>query len=157
VGSSAGGHLVQMLGLVPTDAGLEGDGPWQEHASAVQAVASFCGVSDLAVLVRASRSDGSGAVREFLAGPEDQLEDRARRASPVTYVSPQSPPFLLVHGNKDGVVPYAQSEALARELTKAGNEDVTLVIVEGAEHNVYGFAQEENAARTIEFFRRTLL
>ncbi|MGW6710691.1 prolyl oligopeptidase family serine peptidase, partial [Streptomyces sp. NPDC054956] len=65
--------------------------------------------------------------------------DLARAASPVTYAVEGSnpPPFLLIHGTQDGLVPYSQSEQLAAALTKAGGE-VTLTPVEGADHIFLG-------------------
>lgn len=47
------------------------------------------------------------------------------------------PPFLLVHGTHDGLVPYSQSEALAEALRNAGGE-VVLQPVEGADHIFLG-------------------
>jgi dipeptidyl aminopeptidase/acylaminoacyl peptidase len=74
----------------------------------------------------------------MLTPPEDQLTrglDGVALAdvSPITHVTPQAPPFLLVHGTTDWLVPYAQSEQLAAALTEAG-VPVRLVPVEGAEH-----------------------
>jgi acetyl esterase/lipase len=157
IGSSAGGHLVELLGLVPPEAGLEGDGPYRDRSSAVQAVVSFCGPSDLTAFTKAVQAGGASAVRQLLAGPPATYIDRARVASPVTYVSRHAPPMLLVHGNGDETVPVAQSKLLAAKLRRAGAKDVSLVIVKGAPHGVYGFALEKNVARTLEFFRRTLL
>ena len=57
-------------------------------------------------------------------------------ASPVTYVSPDDPPFLIIHGNKDAVVPFNQSEILYERLIAAG-VPVTLVVVKNGGH---GFA-----------------
>ena len=54
-------------------------------------------------------------------------------ASPITHVTPAAPPFLLVHGTADWLVPYAQSEQLHAALTAAG-VDSRLVPVEGAQH-----------------------
>jgi len=54
-------------------------------------------------------------------------------ASPVTHVTPDSPPFLLVHGTADWLVPYAQSEQLHAALTAAG-VGCRLVPVDGAQH-----------------------
>jgi dipeptidyl aminopeptidase/acylaminoacyl peptidase len=59
-------------------------------------------------------------------------------ASPITHVTPAAPPFLLVHGVVDKVVPYAQSEVLEAALTAAG-VDVRLVPVEGADHIFDGY------------------
>jgi dipeptidyl aminopeptidase/acylaminoacyl peptidase len=70
--------------------------------------------------------------------PEDSLvaglDDAARTdASPITHVTPDAPPFLLVHGTADWLVPYAQSEQLHAALSAAG-VDCRLVSVEGAQH-----------------------
>jgi len=157
VGSSAGGHLVELLGLTTRADGLEGDGPYQGQSSAVQAVVSFCGPSDMTVFVRAMQAGGASAVRQLLAGPPGTLPERARAASPVTYVSRQAPPMLLIHGDRDETVPVTQSKALAAELRRAGARDVTLVVVKGAPHGVYGFALEKNVARMTAFFERTLV
>jgi dipeptidyl aminopeptidase/acylaminoacyl peptidase len=75
---------------------------------------------------------------ELVTPPEDQLtrglEGAALAdASPVTHVTPDAPPFLLVHGTADWLVPYAQSEQLHGALTTVG-VDSRLVPVEGAEH-----------------------
>ena len=75
---------------------------------------------------------------EFATPPEDFLlrgADAATRAdaSPITHVTPQAPPFLLVHGTTDWLVPFSQSEQLHAALTSLGVES-RLVPVEGAEH-----------------------
>jgi acetyl esterase/lipase len=79
-----------------------------------------------------------------LLSPEDELvrgvdEPLRSAASPVNHVTSDAPPFLLVHGTVDGVVPYAQSERLAAALTAAG-ATVQLVPVEGADHIFDGHA-----------------
>jgi dipeptidyl aminopeptidase/acylaminoacyl peptidase len=70
--------------------------------------------------------------------PEDHLlrglEGQTRAdASPVTHVTPGSPPFLLLHGTADWLVPYGQSQQLAAAMTAAG-APVELVPIEGAGH-----------------------
>jgi dipeptidyl aminopeptidase/acylaminoacyl peptidase len=70
--------------------------------------------------------------------PEDTLvaglDDAARAdASPITHVTADAPPFLLVHGTADWLVPYTQSEQLHAALTAAG-VDCRLEPVEGAQH-----------------------
>lgn len=54
-------------------------------------------------------------------------------ASPVTYITPDDPPFLILHGNKDAVVPLEQSQ-ISYDKLKAGGVNATLVIVKNAGH-----------------------
>jgi len=74
----------------------------------------------------------------MLVPPEDQLTrglkgDALADVSPITHVTPEAPPFLLVHGTADWLVPYAQSEQLHAALSEAG-VDCGLVPVENAQH-----------------------
>ena len=79
-----------------------------------------------------------------------------RDASPVNHVSAQAPPFLLVHGTSDQVVPYSQSERLAAALTAAGVAN-TLVPVEGADHIFDGHADVDGLVRlSVEYLTGTL-
>lgn len=52
-------------------------------------------------------------------GSQPNAEDIARRVSPLSYVSSDSPPILSIHGDKDDVVPYSQSARLHEALDKA--------------------------------------
>jgi dipeptidyl aminopeptidase/acylaminoacyl peptidase len=58
-----------------------------------------------------------------------------REASPVTYVTPDDAPFLIIHGDQDTVVPVTQSQALSLTLTAAGVRNI-LVIVKNAQHGL---------------------
>ncbi|MFD8389006.1 alpha/beta hydrolase fold domain-containing protein [Streptomyces sp. NPDC059680] len=146
-GESAGGHLAALAGLVRADAhgsGLEGVEGVPEGDSRVRAVVDWYGVSDLEPLLAHSMPSLPGEppypnpVHTLLGGPETERRERARLASPVTYAAERgAPPFLLIHGREDQVVPYGQSEALARALRDAGG-DVTLRPVEGADHIFLG-------------------
>ena len=66
-------------------------------------------------------------------GNSDTPENRA--ASPITYVTPNDPPFLIIHGDKDGIVPIEQAKILNQKLTEAGVENQFL-IVEGGDHGL---------------------
>lgn len=69
----------------------------------------------------------------FVGGSIEANPDRARMASPIAYVTPDDPPFLIIHGTADEIVPYQQSEMLAAALEHDG-VDVTLRTVEGGNH-----------------------
>ncbi len=73
----------------------------------------------------------------------------------MTYVSKDSAPFLIMHGDKDNVVPPGQSDVLAKALKKAGVE-VTLVVVKGNGHGGPGFNSPENRKLIEDFFAKHL-
>src|SRR5262249_51528022 len=102
-GNSAGGHLALLLGLVDKSAALEGDGPYQEHSSMVQAVISDSGPVDLDL--RKPENKGLAKVMaQFLAGPNETLPERIGKASPMSYVKEPLPPMLLIYGTVDAQV-----------------------------------------------------
>ena len=84
----------------------------------------------------------------LLGGPVAARKELAAMASPVTHVSPDDPPFPIVHGDQDTTVPIRQSELLYDALQKAG-VDAVFVPVPGAGH---GFAQTPAVMRTVEEF-----
>jgi acetyl esterase/lipase len=140
IGWSAGGHLAAMLGTTGDTADLEGDlGPYRDQKTAVQCVVDFFGPSDLR-LVWGESGEGAGRpsvlVERLLGGPVKERLDLARSASPVAFVSPDDPPFLIVHGTADPVVPYKQSVWLRDRLRKAG-VPVALITVEGGGHGTF--------------------
>ena len=155
LGTSAGGHLVALLGMADAAAGLEGTGGWPEQSSRVQAVVDLYGMTDL--VVPPIGAVGRTAHARALFGDEQTR----KRASPVMYVSGQSPPFLIVHGEDDHVVPLSQSQDLHDRLTAAGALS-TLVIVRHAGHNLRASGQAispplDALARIIaDFFDGTL-
>ncbi|MFI5454577.1 MAG: alpha/beta hydrolase [Isosphaerales bacterium] len=65
------------------------------------------------------------------------IEEKAVQASPITFVSKDDPPFLIMHGDRDPMMPLAQSEILRDALEKAGVE-VRLQVVRGAGHGFDG-------------------
>jgi dipeptidyl aminopeptidase/acylaminoacyl peptidase len=91
----------------------------------------------------------------LLGGAVQENKDKAARANPITYVSRDDPPFLIMHGTKDTTVPYNQSELLAEALKKAGVE-FTLVPLEGAGHGGPQFFAPDKLRLVEEFFERHL-
>lgn len=140
-GSSAGGHLVALLGTSGGVKELEGDvGGNLDFSSKVQAVCDLCGPSSFLIedadaeAVRKAEAKDS-AVTQLFGGPPAENKEKARLASPVSHVSKDDPPFLIVHGDKDLVVPLRQAEVLDVALKKAG-VPTTLHVVAGAGHGV---------------------
>ncbi|HET8629810.1 MAG TPA: alpha/beta hydrolase [Thermomicrobiales bacterium] len=152
-GSSAGGQLVALLGLAGPAAGFD-VGPYPEQSSRVQAVVDMFGPADLT-----RSADFAPWARSLITLVLGRDAAVRRAASPVTYVGPGAPPFLILHGTLDTGVAPAQSRDLAGRLAAAG-APVTLVPVEGAGH---GFdvptarpAPADLTEMVADFFARTL-
>ncbi len=132
VGASSGGHLAAMLALTDGKQ-FAGDGGWGEYPADVCAVCDLFGVSDFLQMPKKHFPEALSATARFLGGTIDEVGGRYREASPVNYVHAGAPPFLLIHGDADELVPLRQSELLRDALEKAGVEAM-LHIVKGAPH-----------------------
>jgi acetyl esterase/lipase len=132
LGTSAGGQLVSLLGTTGSSA-LWDTGPYPDESSAVEAVVDEFGPADLDA---GGWPAGSIAMihRVFGAAPGTPSPVLAQ-ASPVTHVSAGDPPFLIVQGNDDQVVPMTQSEQLAAQL-RTDHIPVDLVMVDGGRHGL---------------------
>ena len=158
-GASAGGHLVAMLGTTGGVAELEGDLGNTDESSRVQAVCDWFGPSDLKSMGRQSGPDSridhdaDDSPESLLLGkPIRDNGDLADAASPLTYVTADDPPFLIMHGDADRLVPVQQSRDLHAALERAG-VDSSLRVVEGAGH---GFRPQDVVPEVVRFFDRTL-
>jgi acetyl esterase/lipase len=157
-GSSAGGHLVAMLGTSGGVKQLEGTlGKHLDQDSRVTCVVDYFGPSDLLAMGKypsQMKHDAPDSPEsKLLGGPLQEMQQAARSASPITYVSKDDPPFLIVHGDQDPLVPYNQSQRLTEALRKAGT-DVTLITVQGGGHG--GFQSRELTRRVHRFFDKHL-
>jgi acetyl esterase/lipase len=153
-GSSAGGHLVAMLGTTGDVKDLEGTGGNLGQSSRVQCVVDWFGPSNMATMGKQADQPGSPE-SQLIGGPIPENPEKARRASPLTYVGKNSAQFLIMHGDKDNTVPLNQSEVLADALKKAGVE-ANLVVVKGNGHGGPGFNSPENRKLIEDFFAKHL-
>ena len=146
-GSSAGGHLSLITGILDPSAGLDDECPGDEKLK-VAAVVNYYGITDVADLL-----DGPHRQRyavTWLGGMENR-EAVARRVSPLTYVRKGLPPILTIHGDADTVVPYVHATRLHKELDK-NNVSNQLLTIPGGKHG--GFSSQETLEidRTIRTF-----
>lgn len=144
-GSSAGGHLVSLLGTSSDVKELDGANGSPGVSMKVTCVVDFCGPADFT-------NFRHPAVEKLFGATYDRASEQARLASPVAHVTADDPPFLVVHGTADGTVPFAQGESFHQALKKAGVNS-TLLVLEKGSHNIGG---NEVLARVRNFFERHL-
>lgn len=158
-GSSAGGHLVALLGTSGDVKELEGTiGDHDAVSSRVQAVCDFYGPTDLTRMAEQSKKKGridhdapNSPESKLIGGPIQENKAKAAKANPIEYVSKDDPPFLIVHGDADPLVPLGQSEILLAALKKAGVKSELVVIKDGG-HGGKGFATPETQEKVARFF-----
>jgi acetyl esterase/lipase len=166
-GSSAGGHLVALLGVAGDNKAWD-RGENLDQSSRVQAVCDWFGPANLLTFGPQGGNDRAKSPRAFPAtdaanSPESKLiggavpdnKEKARAASPTSYVTKDDAPFLIMHGDKDPLVPHAQSEELHGLLEKAGVPS-QLIILPGAGHGGTQFTARKTIATVEEFFTSTL-
>jgi acetyl esterase/lipase len=153
-GGSAGGHLSMMVGYAADSPELEGAGGNGDVSSRVQAVVNIYGPTDLTT----EFARGNSVVADFLGGkPFDDVPDVYRLASPITHVSKDDPPTLILHGSIDNTVPIEQAELLVDRLKETGLE-FDYDRVEGWPHamDVEANVNRHCLAKMFEFFDKHL-
>jgi len=147
-GESAGGHLALMTGMLTPAAGFDNDcevpySDWQQDGPKdlrVAAIIDFFGIVDVPELLQPAPASADGVVlpmpRNFALrwlGDSPSRMDMAKRMSPLTYVRKDTPPILIVHGDRDPYVPYHQAMVLRDELDRAGVQ-YQLLTIQGGGH-----------------------
>ena len=162
-GESAGGHLASLVGLTAHRPDLDGNLGVVGPSSAVDVVVDWYAPIDLETMPRPTGpSPLADILPEGVASPEaqllDGLDERTRSdVSPISHVTAAAPPFLIVHGTADPLVPYSQSEQLAAALTAAG-VPARLVPVDGAGHIFLGCTDIGAVVRlSVEYLADALL
>lgn len=128
-GHSAGGHLAMMLAMVPTSAGLEGDGGWEEYSSMVNVVAAGSPPTELG-------RDVPMAKREWW---------------PIGYIAANHPPMLLIQGGADRIVRAELTEDFVEQM-KAKGTSIEYLKIDEAGHAVAYTENLETTDPAIEAF-----
>ena len=165
-GASAGGHLTALLGTAPRVREL--DDPSMRRTNTrfsckVQAVVVWYGpLEDFLKMDEQLAQSGTGSPDHSSGdSPESRLLGRritdvpalVKFASPMTYIKPKVPPFLIQHGLKDSIVPVEQSIHFAAQMEKiAGRDRVTLELLKNADHGDPLFEKPRNLQRVFDFF-----
>jgi acetyl esterase/lipase len=160
-GNSAGAHLVSILGLCPKSAGMEGDGPYQEYSSMVQAVVSSATPANFMIPMndraRREQEQPQSTAQQTTESRIDISEEMKKKISPITYVNADAPPFILVHDVSDPLVGIYQTDEFVKALKEAGAKDVTYKRYDdGSGHAVFSKNSEETGPMMEAFFDRVL-
>jgi acetyl esterase/lipase len=141
MGESAGGYLSAFCGLTGKVKKFD-KGGYGEYTSEVQAAIPWyppCGMRDLEV-------DPAKVTVPYDCREYEDLDK---------YAAGDVPPFLILHGSGDTLVPVSEGERIYGALEKAG-ADVDMIIIEGAEHADAAFVQEETKQLILDFLKAKL-
>lgn len=165
IGGSAGGHLSALVGTSGGKKAFPAIGGHEDQSDRVQAVCDIFGPADFTTVMQQAAEDKN--VKNIFAfnTPSDpysgligaKLDDKAKAdaVSPVHYVSTDAPPFLILHGTHDTLVPYAQSVQLEAALKTQG-VPVWLQTLPGAGHGGPLFSKPAVLQLTQNFFDKHL-
>ncbi len=153
-GASAGGHLALLLGLARNEGAFDADPSAKPFA-----ILDFFGPTDLtSVIDEVGQGHGrevqEDLVTRLLGGPLIDHMELARQASPVSYVGKGNAPVLILHGDKDDLVPYAQSQRLHSRLDQVGVRN-ELITVKDAGHDGPMFETPKIQEKVISFLRES--
>jgi acetyl esterase/lipase len=135
VGYSAGGHIAALVGTTNTEAGFDGT-LYREQSSRVKCVVDFFGPTDLSLFVEAEGIE-SAIFKPMLGARYRENPEIYRKASPIEHVTKDAPPFLILHGTADILVPIIHSERFHKKLLAAGAKS-ELTTLPGAGHGWTG-------------------
>jgi len=153
-GDSAGGHLALCVGATSGIAEFEGDAESPGVSSAVSAVVSLYGPSDLSRMWDNS-TVAAAVLPPFLGGDRRTALRAHLRASPLNWVTPNAAAVLAIHGSADTVVAPDQSELIIDRLREVGVE-ADLLLLHGAGHGFEGADRDRADAARVAFFERHL-
>ncbi|MBW0013715.1 alpha/beta hydrolase [Mycobacterium sp.] len=131
-GGSAGGHLASMAALTPNDPTFQ---PGFEHAdTSLQAAAPYYGVYDFTDFENMHEMMLPFLEHFVLKTRFANDPERFKAASPISYANSAAPPFFVLHGEKDELVPVGQSHAFCAALRDAGAATVAHAVLANAHH-----------------------
>ena len=158
-GPSQGGYIGAMLGTVGPQAGFD-VGQYLNQSSRVQAVVDMFGPTDLNNF--SGSPDWISTLKQGIGGGKGSVAG-LRAESPINYVAPGDPPFLIIHGTDDWFIAPHHSQDMAKRLSAAG-VPVQLVMVQNDTHGlaapVAGKIEQPSPDELVQmisnFFVRTL-
>lgn len=156
-GGSAGGHLTALAALTPNDP--EYQPGFEQEDTRVQAAVPHYGVYDFAA---ASGTRRAQQMRDGFLAPRVLQRDPARepsefeRASPLLRVDDQAPPFFVIHGARDTLVPVAEARHFVRRLREVSTRPVAYAELPGTQHafDVFPSIRSAHVVRAVDRFLR---
>ena len=151
-GGSAGGHLSSLAALTPNDPQFQ---PGFEDADTrVRAAVPFYGLYDFTRERSDTPADGADAVEVRIQVEASRVEEAFRAASPITYVSPDAPPFFVLHGRNDSLIPVEQGREFSKRLREVSRQPVAYAEMPFAQHafDIFGSSRAAHAAVAVEQF-----
>jgi len=152
-GGSAGGHLSSLAALTPNDPRFQPG--FEEADTRVQVAVPFYGVYDF------TRSDNAMhplmvpmVAKNVFKVSRTDIAEPLRVASPITHVSEDAPPFFVLHGTNDSLVPVEQARSFAARLAEVSRQPVVYAELPYAQHafEIFGSARAAHAAVAVEQF-----
>lgn len=141
-GCSAGGHLSALAGLTPNDPEMQADLPEGSDTS-VDAVVGIYGRYDWEDRSTPERDRFVDFLERVVVKKKiDRHPEIFRKASPIAQVNPDAPPFLVIHGTGDSVIPVAQARSFVERLRGISRSLVSYIELPGAGH---GFDMTDGA------------
>ena len=154
-GGSAGGHLSLMIGLDSDNGDPNAKEDFMKESDRVAAVVAYFPPVDLRLLARGLNPPPTGTVLDHFAALNFEKE-KAADYSPIVFVTPDDPPTLLIHGDKDELVNISNSQIMFEALKK-NNVKTDFITIPGAGHGFRGQDAKRALDATVSWFEQTLL
>ncbi len=158
-GGSAGGHLTALMALTANDPEFQPG--FEDRDTSVKGAVPFYGVYDFTNEHKLQKHD---AQRKFFESsimklPFDGHEEEYRRASPLFHIHEEAPPFLIIHGDRDTLVPVEEARIFASKLREVSKQPVVYAEITGAQHafDIFPSIRSENVKHGVEKFLAFLL
>ena len=152
-GGSAGGHLSALAALSANDPQFQ---PGFEDAdTSVRAAIAFYGVYDFTRTDDAIHSRMVPTLAKYVFKlRRAELAEALRTASPITHVSADAPPFFVLHGRNDSLIPVEQARAFTARLREVSRQPVVYAELPFAQHafDIFGSVRATHAAVAVEQF-----
>jgi acetyl esterase/lipase len=151
-GGSAGGHLSSLAALTPNDPQFQ---PGFEDAdTSVRAAVPFYGLYDFTMNDAIHPLMAPTLSKYVFKLKRPDIVDAFRNASPITYVNPDAPPFFVLHGRNDSLIPVEQGRMFSKRLREVSRQPVAYAELPFAQHafDIFGSVRAAHATVAVEQF-----